>query len=366
MISSASGGSAVDRALTTRSLDRRDRRRRASRRGRARAASSGWRRTAPRRRGRWPAGRRRRGHRCRGPRGPGDLRPVQDAGQERRGGPSSAGISRPGPRTGPAGGPRRGPAAVAATSARTSPRRTNRRPPSLMLCSRPARAQPPIVDGREMDVGGGQDLGGLGEGDPVGRGGHRQSVPSIAPDLDGFVGLRRWTVGARCRRAVRRAGVGLLGRVAVAVGRRRRRPASMPSSEPAAAVRRPFFAAAAPSSGVPSWPSPSPCSGRRRRDRLPDGPLAAQSGSASGPGVDAVDDLEAPPARRAVVVVEWASSGSAISRGAGACRTSGSRTPARAPTRTRSARRRARRGRRPAPAARWRSGPARTGWPGCC
>ena len=35
----------------------------------------------------------------------------------------------------------------AATSARTSPRRTNRRPPSLMLWSRPARAQPPIVDG---------------------------------------------------------------------------------------------------------------------------------------------------------------------------------------------------------------------------
>ena len=31
-------------------------------------------------------------------------------------------------------------------SARTSPRRTNRRPPSLMLWSRPTRAQPPMVD----------------------------------------------------------------------------------------------------------------------------------------------------------------------------------------------------------------------------
>ena len=57
----------------------------------------------------------------------------------------------------------------AATRARTSPRRTNRRPPSLMLWRRPARAQPPIVAGREVDVRRGEDVGCLRERDPVGR-----------------------------------------------------------------------------------------------------------------------------------------------------------------------------------------------------
>src|SRR6476646_7719349 len=37
-----------------------------------------------------------------------------------------------------------------------------------------------------MDVGRGQDLGRLGEGDPVRRRGHRQSEVVDAPDLDGL------------------------------------------------------------------------------------------------------------------------------------------------------------------------------------
>ena len=46
-----------------------------------------------------------------------------------------------------------------------------------MLDRRPVRAQLPIVSGRNLDVGGGEDLGGLGQRDPVGGGGHRGQSP---------------------------------------------------------------------------------------------------------------------------------------------------------------------------------------------
>src|SRR4249920_2426502 len=46
----------------------------------------------------------------------------------------------------------------------------------------------PAADRRraEVNVGGGQDLGRFGKGDPVGRGDHRQSEAVDAPDLDGL------------------------------------------------------------------------------------------------------------------------------------------------------------------------------------
>ena len=103
----------------------------------------------------------------------------------------------------------------------------------------------------------------------------------------------------------------------------------------------------------------------RRGDHLSDGTLAAQRTRRRALGVDAMDHLEPPAACRALIVV-GGHLGAAISRGAGACRTSGSRRPARARMRSRSARRRGRRGRPRASAARRRSDQARTGWPGCC
>ena len=92
-------------------------------------------------------------------------------------------------------------AARRATSARTSPRRTYRRPPSLMLCSRPARAQPPIVDGREVDVRGGEDRLRLGQGDPVRR--RRASVSRVlAEPARPPVALRASPVPSTTRPAV--------------------------------------------------------------------------------------------------------------------------------------------------------------------
>ena len=223
--------------------------------GPGRAASSGSLRTAWRTRDRWRAGHRRRDRRCPGRPGPG--RPVARRGCARgsRSDPSSGRVQPPrsSNRTGwrSSARTRRG----AATSARTSPRRTNRRPPSLMLWSRPARAQPPIVAGLEVDVGRREDLGRLAEGDPVGRRRHRRSVGR----------LRRARLGGRRGRGGRGRAVAVrLGRVVSGlVGRgaggrtspSHRRPASRPPDWPWR--------------DVPSWPSRNPCSGRpAARDRL--------------------------------------------------------------------------------------------------
>src|SRR6185503_14655764 len=59
-------------------------------------------------------------------------------------------------------------------------------PPATELDALQAAGSRPTADRRraEMDVGGGQDLGRFGEGDPVGRSDHRQSEAVDAPDLD--------------------------------------------------------------------------------------------------------------------------------------------------------------------------------------
>ena len=222
-----------------------------------------------------------------------------------------------------------------------------------MLWSRPARAQPPIVDGREVDVRGGQDLGRLGEGDPVRR--RRPSSLSRSsrrsPVSDAFVEV-----------AVEPdAGVGgsapssddpLAGLRAGLLARRRCRRTTWPS--PGSRSR-----------AVPSWPSPTLVVDGRGADRLADRAAAADRAGRRAVGVDAVDDLEPPAAGGAVVVVDGHRAVGGLSRAGGACRTSGSRRPARGPTRTRSGRRPGRPGRRPAPAARSGSGRGRTGWRGC-
>jgi len=61
-------------------------------------------------------------------------------------------------------------------------------PPTTELDALQAARPRPAADRRraEMDVGGGQDLGRFGKGDPVGRGDHRQSEAVDAPDLDGL------------------------------------------------------------------------------------------------------------------------------------------------------------------------------------
>src|SRR6187397_301015 len=61
-------------------------------------------------------------------------------------------------------------------------------PPSAELDALKPAGPRPTADRRrsEMDVGRGQDLGRLGEGDPVRRRGHRQSEVVDAPDLDGL------------------------------------------------------------------------------------------------------------------------------------------------------------------------------------
>src|SRR6478672_8855002 len=77
-----------------------------------------------------------------------------------------------------------------------APRRRHERPdlssadeaPTTELDALQAAGARPAADRRraEMDVGGGQDLGRFGKGDPVGRGDHRQSEAVDAPDLDGL------------------------------------------------------------------------------------------------------------------------------------------------------------------------------------
>src|SRR5262249_17850033 len=99
----------------------------------------------------------------------------------------------------------------------------------------------------------------------------------------------------------------------------------------------------------------------RRRERLADGALATQRTGRWSVGVDAVDPLEPPTTGRAVVVVQGHRAMVEVSRGGGACRTWGSRTPARERRRNRSARRPDHRDRRPGRVARWRRCRWRTG-----
>ena len=81
----------------------------------------------------------------------------------------AAGVSRRGPRTGPAGRPRAGRAAAARDERPdlTTPHETT----SAELDALQPAGPRPAADrgGRETDVGGSEDLGRLGEGDPVGR-----------------------------------------------------------------------------------------------------------------------------------------------------------------------------------------------------
>ena len=145
------------------------------------------RRTARRTRGRSPAGRRRRGRRYRGRR-----MTLATCGWSRTRARIAAGsISRR------PGQPPRSSNRTGWTSSRldATGRRDERpdlaapdEPPATELDALEPAGPRPAADRRraEMDVGRGQDLGRLGEGDPVRRRGHRQSVAVDAPDLDGL------------------------------------------------------------------------------------------------------------------------------------------------------------------------------------
>ena len=134
-----------------------------------------------RRRGRWRAGRRSRARRRRGPPGCRRSRGRSRIALDRRsrvhgaGGQLVRSLKRPGCRA--SARTRRG----AAISARTSPRRTIPAPAELDALEA-AGASPAADRGRrEVDVRRAEQLGGLGEGDPVGGGGH----PSVGRRLGG-------------------------------------------------------------------------------------------------------------------------------------------------------------------------------------
>ena len=221
-----------------------------------------------------------------------------------------------------------------------------------MLCSFPDAGPAADRRGTELDVRGLEDLGRLGQGDPVGRGAGHQSASPL-----GLAGVVAWPgpdappfppSGSRHRRSSRSSSVGPLavprrravvpgrGR-AVAGGRLRRRPCVD------AAAPRSFFAQPEPL----KWTA-----GATNALRI--GPPPHTRACLRTLAVDAVDDLHPMAAHGADIVVDGhrGPAFGAVSRGAGACRTSGSRTPARGPRRTRSARRRGRRDRPPGPGAR--------------
>ena len=105
---------------------------------------------------------------------------------------------------------------------------------------------------------------------------------------------------------------------------------------------------------------------RRRREGLAHRPRATHRTGLRTVGDDGVEDLESVAVRAEVVVGRHRGRRAAwwISRGAGACRTSGSRTPARGRMQTRSGRTRGRPDRRRERADRQPSVRARTGWRG--
>ncbi len=209
---------------------------------------------------------------------------------------------------------------------------------------------------------------GLGQGDPVSGAGHRQSpvepveddvavldelaaaAPAVATRAAAFARTARPAVaGVLAARSARRCSIRRRRRT------NRNRTRRDPSSSEALVARRSFLAQPEPLKWMVGGV-----------ERLLDGAPAADRAGRGRVRVDAVDDLEPGRRRRRSRSRRGARRRDLrLSRAGGACRTWGSRTPARAPRRSRNGRRPGRRGRRPASAARRPSGPSRTGWPGC-
>ena len=207
-----------------------------------------------------------------------------------------------------------------AISARTSPRRTKRRPAELDALEA-ARAGPRADrGGPEPDVRRGQDLRGFGEADPVGRGGHGQSASA---DLAG-------------------AGSAVLAGAAVPCAARRCSLELVAGGPRLAGARRRGAVLLGPAGALEMDGGRGKCLAHRAL--LP--AVRAEPGAGLVDAVDHLDDVTTGGA--AVVVdghgIDWAPCPT-VSRAGGACRTSGSRRPARARTGTRSGRRRRRPGR---------------------
>ena len=274
----------------------------------------------------------------------------------------------------------------AATRAPTSPRRTKRRPPSLMLDRRPERAQRADRLRPEVDVGGREDLRRLGQRDPVrgGRIGQPSSRPDEPPDFD----PPDFELPEPFDPPVDASALDVddsddepppddresdepesdePGRMSRSLTSRRRidlRSSSTRRRTPPTSRRPPRLRRAGSPAILLRPAEPLKWIAAART------PCASSLGAARradvGPGSLIPWRTSARDRRRCRRSRRWASVRRLeVSRAGGACRTSGNRTRARGPTRSRSGRRPGRRARRPGPGARPRSGRWRTGWRGC-